>query len=876
MYARAARREAKALPLLAEAKTRGFFIDDRLTGPYCRKRLRTPTGRNRHIILRPYCRARHERFVSSEKERKQKQKLSEEIPVSGPTKNKPATKPSQTKDIPVAGPSHLPVSEHCPVGLLMEEDTIQSAGDGSWVEEFPIKMAGAAIGSQRRTEQDLQEYMELCRRLRDPELFETAKILMTTGLSGRGRTIHLKGPMYKWKGKGKAVWNNNTDLLNNIDKLPNGPDWTTGEVTVGEGQYKQTHTVHFRNVLELILHLVGARRFKWCMRFAPVRRWTSQDQKCQIYDEMWTGDWWWQMQYLIRNKNGTVVPLIIATDKTALTNNANGPKEYLVYLSIGNISKLDRRRPTNRAMLIIRYLPVDTFEEVVNENTRLWYCAELLHRSLEKIFEPLKEASENGMLAWCADGNLRHIFPVIAAWVADWPEQNDIACTTQGGCPRCQHGWHRRGDGGPKAPPRDQDDDLDAIWMYKDARPAALTPLHLKPCVPFWADIPHVKMWSTFTPDLLHQLYKGMFEHARNWVEEMLGMKGFNRRFKMMLQAKDLRWFKKGVTTVKLWAGRESRDMMQQLLPVAIDAQALLEFVRLIRALFDFLYLAHGAQLTDTDLSEMDSALVAFHEAKGVLVAKGIRKNFDRLAKLHMLGHYAESIRELGVPDGYSTKTPEYLHIVYVKIPGRALNKRDPVPQMGTLIDELYGECPGANKEEIDRYCDLDQRYLAEELSEDPNDSESESDIGKSESRSGGEDNDSEEMVRVGSKGESELHYPRPHISIAKQPTIPNVSGRTLITSYGASDLIRAVHRFLLTKTRPLGRRSIVLPTDHFNVWHKATLSHLAPAFAPNEAGHRDVIRIRPTVRDSNGRIKEKAAFDTALFVTNRNGHSLS
>ncbi|KAG9124667.1 hypothetical protein FRC07_010698, partial [Ceratobasidium sp. 392] len=285
----------------------------------------------------------------------------------------------------------------------------------------------------------------------------------------------------------------------------------------------------------------------------------------------------------------------------------------------------------------------------------------------------------------------------------------------------------------------------------------------------------------------------------------------------------------------------------------------------------------------------MDNALVAFHEAKGVLVTKGIRKTFDRLAKLHMLGHYTESIRELGVPDGYSTETPEYLHIVYVKIPWRASNKRDPVPQMvkyvrrleaphiqGTFVDEMYGERPGADEEEIDKYCDLDQRYLAEDSAEDSKDSESDGDIGEIENGSDGEDNDDEELVRVESKGESEIHYPRPSISIAKQPTIPKVSGRTLITSYGTSDLIRALQRFLLTKTRPLGRRTIVLPTDHFNVWHKATLSHLAPAFAPNEAGHRDVIRIRPTVRDSNGRIKEKAAFDTALFATDRNGHGLS
>lgn len=84
--------------------------------------------------------------------------------------------------------------------------------------------------------------------------------------------------------------------MQDIDGLPKSPRWTKAEVTVGEGQYQRRHTVRFRNILELICQLIGARRFKDCMKYAPERHWTSQDKKCRIYDEMWSANWWWRMQ----------------------------------------------------------------------------------------------------------------------------------------------------------------------------------------------------------------------------------------------------------------------------------------------------------------------------------------------------------------------------------------------------------------------------------------------------------------------------------------------------------------------------------------------------------------------------------------------------
>ncbi|KAG8792225.1 hypothetical protein FRC12_006743 [Ceratobasidium sp. 428] len=890
------------------------YSDKRLTCPYCRIRLNTRAGRRIHILLHPPCRARYELFKLQQRERKRREREENEA-------NEPLTKRLRAdEDIPqAAGPSRPPPPNSQSPGPPSPDSQASSlidAGDGSFIETFSNAAAGAPISPQKRGEKDLPEYLEKCGRLGDHDLFETAEILMTTGLNSAGRTKHLKGPIYKqWKGKGKAVWGNDDELMREIDRLPMGPKWTTVQVTAGKGKYKRTHTVYLRDVLAVIRQLIGARRFKRWMKYAPERHWTSRDRKCRAYDEMWSGEWWWRtqvsagwfkenirflhrVQLLIGNKNGTVVPLIVASDETTMANNPRGPKGHPVYLSIGNISKVIRRKPTKRAMVLIGYLPTDSYGDVADLEIRRQYRGELLHRSLEKIFEPLKTASSDGLLAWCADGYCRHIYPIIASWIADWPEQNNLACTTQGGCPKCMQGWKGRGDRGPRVPPRDPDDTLEALKAYKKSKkPAVLTALRLRAIEPFWAGIPHMDIGNCLTPDLLHQLYKGMFEHARDWVEDLLGTEEFNRRFKKMPGAKDLRHFKKGVTTVKNWAGRETRDMMRQFLPIVVDAQAPADFVRMIRALLDFSYIAHGARLTDIDLEELDNALEAFHKTKGVLLANKMVKadGFNRIAKLHMLSHYTDDIRELGTPDGYSTETPEYLHIVYVKIPWRMSNRRNPFPQMvkyvrrleaihihRTAIDEYYGERKGADEEEIRLAL-----KLLEDTSENETGNDSESKINgdgdssdnggssDSDSDSGGEsdtenDEDGDELEEESDKSAiaGNTYYPRPSIRIAQQPTVRHVPGHVLISSYGCSDFVRVVRGFLLSK---IGQKPLLLlPSDTFNVWHKATLFHPALPFAPGEPRHRDVVRVQPPTRDKAGRVNGPGVFDTALFPIGR------
>ncbi|KAG8740295.1 hypothetical protein FRC10_004513 [Ceratobasidium sp. 414] len=90
-----------------------------------------------------------------------------------------------------------------------------------------------------------------------------------------------------------------------------------------------------------------------------------------------------------------------------------------------------------------------------------------------------------------------------------------------------------------------------------------------------------------------------------------------------------------------------------------------------------------------------------------------------------------------------------------------------------------------------------------------------------------------------------------------------------LMVSYQASNLIRALRRFLLPIAQCRGAGDfLILPTDRFNIWHKVTLNHSLLPFAPNLPCHQDVVRAHPAVQDAAGHVKSAGVFDMALFAT--------
>jgi hypothetical protein len=558
-----------------------------------------------------------------------------------------------------------------------------------------------------------------------------------------------------------------------------------------------------------------------------------------------------------------------------------GQSAYPVYVTVANISKQWRRKSSEHTMVLLGYLPTDPFEDIENDDERRRLKADLVHRCMEMMLAPLKEVWEDGVDMWCPDGRLRRVYPRIAAYMADWPEQNLQCCTSISGCPTCATKQKGRGDLAQQSDPRQRDETLGALRAYflsNDVR--ELTELGLKPVWPWWGDLPDVDLHQAIAPDILHQLYQGVFKsHLVKWLKFFVGADVLDDRFAAMPRAEGLTHFPKGISVVKQWTGKESKEMLRQILP-AVLGDLRPEEAQLARSLVDFIFRAHASSMTETDLAHLEYELDTFHKSKDVLIARGYYQSsarFDRIAKLHALSHYVDAVREFGTPDGYSTEVPEHLHIEYAKVPWRASNKVKPLPQMLTYIQRQ--EAIRLQRAYLDRYLGVDRGggrrkdeeteetaavYCGAELRDTEGGAGGEEDIVRPEDDSMDEEGDVEVDLEP-------VAYPNPSRHMAVNPTKQNVLVKDVIRKYQASDLTSAITHFLTRRCGVPEHDVMLSPNNRLQVWHRLYLHHEPLPFAPFESPRRDVVRASAPVFGPGGRMIKEGVWDTALYLERPN-----
>lgn len=388
----------------------------------------------------------------------------------------------------------------------------------------------------------------------------------------------------------------------------------------------------------------------------------------------------------------TVSPLIIATDKTQLMQFSGGKQAYPVYITLGNIPRELRCKPSEQACVLLAYFPVNKIDKEGLATRELsGRHARLFHDCMRHLLHPLEAAGKEGVDMTSADGCTRHVYPILASYVADFPEQCLVACSKYGTCPKCRipaTELHASSAGLP----RTQDWTLSVM---RDAQRDTDQELHyFKACMrqevsgyvyrPFWDGLPYTNIHLSITPDVLHQLYQGVLKHVISWVEKVLTPAELDRRIKCLPPSLGVRRFEKGISILSQVSGSE-RKHIRILLGCLLGSDITDKGITACRGLMDFIYLSQYPSHDDDTLLEMEEALRTWHQHARYFTDIGAHLTLD-IPKIHSMLHYADSITYFGCTDNYNTEMFERLHIDFAKKAWRASNKREELAQMTTWI----------------------------------------------------------------------------------------------------------------------------------------------------------------------------------------------
>jgi hypothetical protein len=271
----------------------------------------------------------------------------------------------------------------------------------------------------------------------------------------------------------------------------------------------------------------------------------------------------------------TVVPVILSSDKTQTTL-FRGKTAYPVYLTIGNIPKDIRRKPSCRAQILIAYIPTSKLEGVSNKAARRRALANMFHACMRSILAPIVSYGETGIPMMSGDGVWRRCHPIFAIFVGDYPEQTLVTCTYNGRCPKCSVPPDQLGEY-TTFPPHDLNKAVDTFQLahgnthtfHAACQEAGFKPIYL----PFWESLPLVNVYVSITPDILHQLLQGVMKHLISWLASAraFGKSQIDMRCRILPPNHNITLFPKGISSLSRVSGKEHKAICRLLLGLIVD-----------------------------------------------------------------------------------------------------------------------------------------------------------------------------------------------------------------------------------------------------------------------------------------------------------------
>lgn len=535
-------------------------------------------------------------------------------------------------------------------------------------------------------------------------------------------------------------------MRNIIDQLPARAEWECWNISLPG--FPEVPPVSFwkRSVRGVVASIQAQFNVQPHIQLIPEFRYSSEtpDDDCRQYGDVMTGDAVWHTQ--ANSPDGTtILPILISTDETCLTNSSGDVVAYPVTITCGNISGVLNRRESELTRAVVGYIPTDDPAGIKGAKTASSkYRLALHHAVMKSIFweiaesitpsdpmpsqkktsspsaEPipsnssppsspssvpetegseLSSAPSSGInhnwVIVCGDRYARSCAPMVPAYPADGLEHRATSATN--GCPVCdipdnEMGLHKVGN------IRDPYDTLNKLKRAAKMEGTSdcqefLQEHRLKHIFrPWWEPLlarmhPHLAM----TPDILHMIWQGLIKYLVAWITIILGAAELDARVRRYAPSHGVRHFKNGLTVLSQVTGREHRQIGVLLISCVdgvpdISKQDQQDLTAATRAAVDMARIAEYVQHDESTIAEFEANLDLFHKHKDVFIRLTDRENVN-IPKIHWLEHVTAAIRRIGSLRNVSTDDTERSHIHFAKDPYNESNKKDPIPQMCLIVE---------------------------------------------------------------------------------------------------------------------------------------------------------------------------------------------
>jgi len=225
----------------------------------------------------------------------------------------------------------------------------------------------------------------------------------------------------------------------------------------------------------------------------------------------------------------------------------------------------------------------------------------------------------------CADGKTRLRFPILSAWIVDHAEHTTLHGIASKSCPKCE------------VPCNELDGNQREVYEVRDyaiyeekARQLELgeagstreyfRQVGVKIGRNVFTGLHRVNPSDLHTPDLLHNIYLGLFKHMMQWLEGFLKkhkpQQAFDDAWKEIPPYPGFRVPNKANREVTQWQGKEMRNLRRCILAVLASALRNPESsqphdfqiaLKCVSALVDFSLMAQYRSHTPDTLSYLES-----------------------------------------------------------------------------------------------------------------------------------------------------------------------------------------------------------------------------------------------------------------------------